>query len=68
MVLVVAVRWSFRGKDAGSVRIEVDTDATEDAVLGASSAARRHSHYSVEPSSGNPPAPAGVEAARGGIA
>jgi hypothetical protein len=45
MVLAVGVRWSFRGKDAGSVRIEVDTGATEDAVLGASSAARRHRHY-----------------------
>jgi hypothetical protein len=43
MVLAVGVRWSFRGKDAG--RIEVDTGATEDAVLGASSAARRHRHY-----------------------
>jgi hypothetical protein len=50
MVLVAGVRWSFRGKDAGSVRIEVDTGATEDAVLGASSAARRHSHYFVKPS------------------
>jgi hypothetical protein len=32
------------------VRIEVDTGATEDAVLGASSAARRHSHYFAKPS------------------
>jgi len=57
MVLAVGVRWSFRGKgefdgthpsDDGPparVRIEVDTGATEDAVLGASSAARRHRHY-----------------------
>jgi hypothetical protein len=50
MVLAAGVRWSFRGKDAGSVRIEVDTSATEDAVLGASSAARRHRHYFAEPS------------------
>jgi hypothetical protein len=50
MVLVAGVRWSFRGKDAGSVRIEAGTGATEDAVLGASSAARWHSHYFVEPS------------------
>jgi hypothetical protein len=50
MVLAVGPRWSFRGKDAGSVRIEVDTGATEDAVLGASSAARRHSHRFVKPS------------------
>jgi hypothetical protein len=60
MVLAVGVRWSFRG--AGEfhgthppdaipptrVRIEVDTGATEDAVLGASSAARRHRHYFAE--------------------
>jgi hypothetical protein len=50
MVLAAGVRWSFRGKDAGSVRIELDTGATEDAVLGASSAARRHRHYFVKPS------------------
>jgi hypothetical protein len=50
MVLVAGVRWSFRDKDAGSVRIEVDTGATEDAALGASGAARRHSHYSVKSS------------------
>jgi hypothetical protein len=50
MVLGVGARWSFRGKDAGSVRIEIDTSATEDVVLGASSAARRHSHYFVKPS------------------
>jgi hypothetical protein len=49
MVLVAGVRWSFRGKHAGSVYLE-GTGATEDAVLGASSAARRHSHYFVEPS------------------
>jgi hypothetical protein len=49
-VLVAGVRWSFRGKDAGSVRIEVDTGATEDAVLGASSAARRHRHCGVKTS------------------
>ena len=57
MVLVAGVRWSFRGKDAGSVRIELDTDATEDAVLGASSAARgpsplfRQTLLGVEPCS-----------------
>jgi hypothetical protein len=45
MSLVVGVRWSFRGKDAGSVRMRSYTGATEDAVLGASSAARRHSRY-----------------------
>jgi hypothetical protein len=53
MVLAAGVRWSFRDKDAGSVRIESDTGATEDAALGASSAARRHSHYSAEPSYGS---------------
>jgi hypothetical protein len=48
MSLVVGVRWSFRGKDAGSVRSERATGATEDAVLGASSAARRHSrHFAI---------------------
>jgi hypothetical protein len=34
MSLVVGVRWSFRGKDAGSVRIRSDTGATEDAASG----------------------------------
>jgi hypothetical protein len=38
MALVAGVRCSFPGKDAGSVRIHCDTGATEDAVLGASSA------------------------------
>jgi hypothetical protein len=48
--LVAGTRWSFRGKDTGSVRIDLDTGATEDAVLGASSAALRHRHYFVKPS------------------
>ena len=34
--LVVGVRWTLPGKDAGSVRIRSDTGATEDAALGAS--------------------------------
>jgi 2-amino-4-hydroxy-6-hydroxymethyldihydropteridine diphosphokinase len=34
MSLVTGVRWSFRGKDAGSVRIRSDTRATEDAASG----------------------------------
>jgi hypothetical protein len=50
MLLVAGVRWSFRGKDAGSVGSDVATDATEDAVLGASSAARRHRPHFVKPS------------------
>jgi hypothetical protein len=50
MVLAVGVRWSFRGKDAGSVRSDEATGATEDADLGASSAARRHRHYFAKPS------------------
>jgi hypothetical protein len=50
MVLAAGVRWSFRGKDAGSVRSEEATGATEDADLGASSAARRHRHYFAKPS------------------
>jgi hypothetical protein len=50
MALVARVRCSFPGKDAGSVRIQCDTGATEDAVLGASSAAWRHSRYFAEPS------------------
>jgi hypothetical protein len=49
-LLVAGVRWSFRGKDAGSARIERDTGATEDAVRGAGSAALRHSRRSAEPS------------------
>ncbi len=32
--LVAGVRCSFRGKDAGSVRIRSDTGATEDAASG----------------------------------
>jgi len=47
--LVVGVRWSFRGKDAGSLDSSA-IGATEDAVLGASSAGRRHSWRFVEPS------------------
>jgi hypothetical protein len=50
MSLVAGVRWSFRGKDAGSARSDSATGATEDAVLGASSAARRHSRHFVKPS------------------
>ena len=52
MSLVVGVPWSFRGKDAGSVRLTRtrSVGATEDAVLGASSAARRHSRYAVKSS------------------
>jgi hypothetical protein len=50
MLLVVGVRWSFRGKDAGSARSGRATGVTEDAVLGAGSAARRHRPYFAEPS------------------
>jgi hypothetical protein len=39
MSFVVGVRWTFRGKDA-----------TEDASIGTSGAARRHNLYSAEPS------------------
>jgi hypothetical protein len=52
MPLVVRACWSFRGKDAGSARIRSDTGATEDAVLGASSAAGRNSRYFAKPSYG----------------
>ena len=48
--LVARVRCSFPGKDAGSARIRCDTGATEDAVLGASSAAWRHSRFCANPS------------------
>jgi hypothetical protein len=47
--LVVGVRW-LRAKDAGSVRILSDTGATEDAVVGANSAARRHRPRFAKPS------------------
>ena len=50
MPLVVRACWSFRGKDAGSVRMRSYTGATEDAVLGASSAAGRHRRYCAKPS------------------
>jgi hypothetical protein len=62
MVPAAGVRWSFRGTGEfhgthpsddippTRVRIELDTGATEDAVVGASSAARRHRHYLAEPS------------------
>ena len=50
MALVAGVRCSLPGKDAGSARIHCDTGATEDADLGASSAARRHSRQFAEPS------------------
>ena len=50
MSLVAGVRWSFRGKDAGSVRMRSYTGATEDAVLAASSAARRLSRHFAKPS------------------
>src|SRR5215207_9331657 len=47
MALGVGVRCSFPG-NAGSARIDSDTGATEDAVLEASSSARRHSRYFAE--------------------
>jgi hypothetical protein len=50
MPLVVRARWSFRGKDAGSVRMRSYTGATEDAVLGASSAVGRHRRHFAKPS------------------
>jgi hypothetical protein len=50
MPLIAGPRWSFRGKDAGSARIDLDTGATEDAVRGASSAAQRHRLHCAEPS------------------
>jgi hypothetical protein len=45
----VGVRCSFGGKAAGSP-VSSDMGATEDAVLGASSAARRHSLRFAKPS------------------
>lgn len=50
MPFVVGAGWSFRGKDAGSVRIHCDTDATEDAVLEASSVLLRLSRRFAKPS------------------
>ncbi len=53
MSLVVGVRWSFRGNGTSSARQSLDSSAigaTEDAVLGASSAARRHSAHFSKPS------------------
>ena len=50
MPLVVRACWSFRGKDTGSARILCDTGTTEDADLGASSAAGRHRLYFAKPS------------------
>jgi hypothetical protein len=63
MVLAVWVRWSFRGTGEfyeltllmpfPPARVSYRsryTGATEDAVLGASSAARRHRHYFAEAS------------------
>jgi hypothetical protein len=50
MSLVAGVRWSFRGKGAGApVANELRARLTIP-VLGASSAARRHSVYFVKPS------------------
>jgi hypothetical protein len=49
MVLVAGVRWSFPGEDAGSVHIRrYGRDLGR--CQGASSAARRHSHYFAKPS------------------
>jgi len=44
MPFVDRVRWSFRGKDAGSVDSSA-IDATEDAVHGASRVRGRHNRY-----------------------
>jgi hypothetical protein len=47
MSLVVGVGWSFRGKDAGSARSQ-SYGRDRGRSIGASSAARRHSAYSVK--------------------
>ena len=49
MPFVVGVRWSFCGKDAGSVDSGA-IDATEDAARRASSVRRRHNEYFAKPS------------------
>jgi hypothetical protein len=50
MSLVAGVRWAARGKDAGSVRIGLNTGATEDAASRRSSVAVRLSRYLAKPS------------------
>ena len=49
MALVVGVRWSFRGKDAGSADSR-SYRRDRGRGLGAASAARRHSRYFASPS------------------
>jgi hypothetical protein len=49
MALVAGVRWSLRDRTQGAL-VAKATGATEDAALGASSAARRHSRYFANPS------------------
>ena len=49
MPFVDGVRWSFCGKDAGSVDSSA-IDATGDADRRASSVRRRHNAYSAKPS------------------
>ena len=49
MALVAEVRWSFRGKDAGSARTQ-RYGRDRGRSLEASSAAQRHRRYFVKPS------------------
>ena len=55
MSLVVGVRWSFRGKDAGSVRVTMtrSVGATEDAASGR--AARPDNTAGIPPDPPQPP-------------
>ena len=48
MSLLVGLRWSFRDKDAGAF-VAGATGATEDAALGASSAAGDTARHFVKP-------------------
>jgi hypothetical protein len=50
MMLVVRVRCSFPGKDAGSARIQCDTGATEDAAWGGAARLGGTACHSVEAS------------------
>jgi hypothetical protein len=50
MLLVVGVRWPFQDKDIRERSYSLNTGATEDEALGASSAGRQHRLHFVKPS------------------
>ena len=66
MSLVAGVRWSFRGKDAGSLRMRSHTGATEDAASGR--AARPGGTAVISPSPPWPYAGAKVTVTKASIA